>query len=56
MGLKKKLLKATKGIANNIDKISADTVINSTINALGKAAEIKQHKILPKIRRKNICT
>lgn len=52
MGLKKKLLKATKGIVNNIDKISADTVINSTINALGKAAGMKTTQDFTKDKKK----
>ena len=52
MGLKKKLLKATKGIVNNIDKFSADALLNSTINAVSKAAGMKTAKDYAKDKKK----
>ena len=51
MNLKEKLLKATNGIVN-IDKMSVDAVVNTTINTLGKAAGMKSAKDFSKDKKK----
>ena len=51
MGLMKKIFEATKGIVD-ADKLSVDTVMNSTMHAVGKVAGVKNANDFPKNMKK----